>query len=80
MTRYILAVVGAAVSFAGILPGIPVIYWTFGLIPAALVGVVAAYACWVCLGWVETLGIELGRARRRQMPRARVLVDWEGGL
>lgn len=80
MIRYALAVVGAAVSFAGILPGIPVALLTGGWLAAVPVAFVAAYGCWVCLGWVETIGWELGRARRRQMPRARVVVDWEGGL
>lgn len=78
MTRYIAWCTAAAISFAGIIPGMPIVEWAFGFPAAALLGIVCAYACWVFLGWAETASDEMARNYRRRLPRVRVSVDQEG--
>jgi len=80
MTRYIAWLTAAGIAFAGIIPGMPIVHWAFGLPAAAALGVASGIACWWCLGLAETASDEMVRNSRRHLPRVRVSIDQEGRL
>lgn len=80
MIRYSAWCTAAGICFAGVIPGMPIVHWAFGLPAAALLGVVSAIACWWCLGRAETASDEMARQYRRRLPRVRCVIDQEGRL